>query len=150
MPEPLPLVWVHKIFDRLGVAYGTAFARKWESIDNMDEVYQDWSNRLAGYQVNEGAAIRWALEHLPEGGAPNAMEFRLLCRSAPQPVFKALPSPAGSQVPAGVVEKVSAGIAAVKSIDPKYWAHQLREREAAGASLTQAQRTMWRAALGVK
>jgi hypothetical protein len=150
MPEPLPIAWIHKIFERLGIAYGSSFARKWESIENMDEVHQDWSKRLAGYQANNGAAILWALDHLPEHSAPNAMEFRMLCRAAPEPAFKALPPPPGAQPPKALVEKVAAGMAAAKSTDPKHWAWLLKGREEGGEKLTQAQRSMWRTALGVE
>lgn len=34
-----------------------------------------------------------------------------------------------------------------KRIDPRAWAYRLRDREARGDRLTQAQRTMWRAAI---
>lgn len=150
MPEPLPAPWVDKIFERLGVAYGDSFTRKWAGLSgNLDAVKADWATRLAGYQANEGAAIRWALDNLPEHSAPNAMEFRLLCRAAPQPVFKALEPPPGTQPPKALVEAVTTGMAAVKSTDPKYWAHLLKGREEGGEKLTQAKRTMWRAALGV-
>lgn len=150
MPEPLPALWVDKIFERLGIAYGASFYRKWEGMaGNLDAVKADWATRLAGYQANEGAAIRWALDNLPEHSAPNAMEFRLLCRSAPQPVFKALEPPPGAQPPKALVEAVVTGMAAVKSTDPKFWAHELKRREEAGERLSAAQRVLWRQALGV-
>lgn len=81
--------FVEKIFARLLVRYGAAWNRMWEGVE-PDAVKADWERVLSG--VN-GAAIMFALEHLPADRPPTAGQFRALCISPP-PVWRpSLPPP---------------------------------------------------------
>ena len=77
----LPNNWVDRIFAKLTLVYGTDFTRRWEGLD-VDDVKADWARELAMYQ-QAPAAIAYALENLPENKPPNVLQFRALCRAAP-------------------------------------------------------------------
>lgn len=78
MPS-LPKQSVDQIFARLLVRYGATWIRMWDDID-MEAVKADWAEVL-GHCSRE--QIRHALEHLPDGRPPNAMQFRELCAQLP-------------------------------------------------------------------
>lgn len=87
----LPITWIDRIFQKLAIAYGRDFMHKWEGIP-ADEVKDDWAHTLAGF-TERPEAIMYALQNLPDGKAPTAMEFRALCRNAPRNEKPALPEP---------------------------------------------------------
>jgi len=87
----LPMLWVDKIFTKLGLVYGRALLSQYEGFD-IDDVKADWAHELAGYE-NHPESIAFALQNLPIDRPPNVLQFRAMCRRAPPPVFKALPTP---------------------------------------------------------
>lgn len=87
----LPIHWIDRIFQKLAIAYGRDFLRKWEGIPE-DEVKEDWAHTLAGFQERP-EAIMHALQNLPDDKPPTAMEFRALCRTAPRTERPSLPEP---------------------------------------------------------
>jgi len=161
MHTSLPDAVVSRLFAALRANYGSAFDRLWECPAGESPekhavgIKALWAKELAGYSENLGA-IGYALENLPEQ-VPNLPQFRAICRRAPAKVVPRLEAPKGTSDP----EAVAAAIAAVQgnSLDPKAWAIALRDRERAqrrnpGAYtrnelMTQAQRHMWRQALGL-
>lgn len=144
----LPSAWVDRLFQQLTVTYGQRFLGLYAGI-NLDAVKADWAEKLAGFE-NNPKAIAHALSVLPADKAPNALEFRNACRNAPELAQRALPGPNGTKPNPVVLKRVSGALKGSASLDPKAWAHKLAEREAGGASLTRAQREMWRDALGLE
>lgn len=93
----LPNNWVDRIFAKLTLVYGTDFTRRWEGL-NVDDVKADWARELAMYQ-QAPASITYALENLPENKPPNVLQFRALCRAAPnRPVTPRLEHSSGKTV----------------------------------------------------
>lgn len=86
----LPLQAVDRLFDRLTATYGRQFLNMYEGM-NSNAIKTIWAHELGGYTQRMGD-IAWALENLPER-APNAIEFRNLCRKAPTPDNIPLPAP---------------------------------------------------------
>lgn len=153
MPESsLPEAWVERIFATMRATYGASFDRQWECPPGVDpaehgaQLKAHWARELRGYQQSP-QAIRHALENLPDH-PPNLVEFRALLRRAPLPEFKALPSPV-SKPDQAMLAKAVGSLTHGAAYDPKAWARALAEREANGANLTLAQRTIWRTALKV-
>lgn len=87
----LPASWVDRIFQRLTVVYGRDFLSRYDGQD-IAEVKADWGAELTCYQ-QAPEAIRYALEHIPSDKPPTVLQFRDICRRAPQYVPPALPSP---------------------------------------------------------
>lgn len=84
----LPESWVAKIFSELSGLYGAQFRSKFSQIENGVDVgikmaMVAWSKELGGF-VDHPDAIAYALNHLPTEHAPNALEFRDICRRAPR------------------------------------------------------------------
>jgi hypothetical protein len=141
----LPAAWVDRIFDKLTLAYGHDFLRKWEGLD-MGAVKADWGQELGGYTLNPGA-LRYALDHLPADKAPNAKQFRGLCMNRPDQKPALLPAPITAPSP-DVVEKIAAlAKPAATRAHPRDWARRLEAREKAGEPLSHSQREAWRLAL---
>lgn len=86
----LKLKAVDRIFERLGATYGRDFTGRWEGMD-QNTIKSSWAHELSGF-ANSLPSIGWALENLPER-APNVIEFRGLCRRAPQAEQPLLESP---------------------------------------------------------
>lgn len=85
---------VDRIFARLLGVYGTQFSSKFSRIDNGVDVgllnaKSVWSEELGGFH-DSLESIAWALKHLSPDFAPNAIEFRELCRRAPRKEVRAL------------------------------------------------------------
>lgn len=140
----LPAAWVDRVFEKLMLSYGHDFLRRWEGLD-LEKVKADWAHELAGFEQNPDA-IKHALMHLPAGQPPTVMQFRALCIGRPDANVPALPAPKAD--PARVADAIKRAATAQRTQDPKAWAHRLRVREDQLDRLTQAQRTMWRAAIG--
>jgi hypothetical protein len=145
--KTLPLDWVKRLWSELRATYGAAFDRQWECPTGVDPeehvngLMRHWALSLGGY-VDKPEALRHGLDHLPPH-PPNLIEFRALCMRCPEKALPQLPSPKAD--PARVAQLVASITVSPQS--PKAWAQRLREKEAQGASLTAAQRDMWRAAL---
>ena len=141
MHATLPDHWIASIFARLQVRYGSQWSNKWRGIELAD-VQADWARELAGYARNPDS-IRHALDNLPADAPPTVGQFNALCRNAPVALPPALPAPAAD--PERVKACTASLVGKVKA-HRREWAHELQAREP-GGGLTEAQRTMWRAAL---
>lgn len=133
----LPLKTVERLFDRLAATYGREWMQRWEGLDDK-AVKALWGHELAPYATRLHS-IAWALENLPER-APNAIQFRNLCRQAPAPVeeLPALPAPNPERMKQ---EMAKLGHTAAKppTRDPghhKAWAHRIVARHQAGEKIT--------------
>lgn len=144
LPEP----WVDKLFQKLSVTYGQSFMRQYDGVDPVD-VKANWAHELSAFQQSPDA-IRHGLEHLPPDRAPTVLQFKELCRRAPDSAFPrlaALPPPPSEPVDPVVAAAVRDALQAKSGRDPKQWARDLRDKEAAGAKLTLFQRQCFREAL---
>lgn len=145
----LPEAWVRKIFATMRATYGAAFDRQWQCPAGTDpaehaaEMIGHWARELRGYQQSP-QAIAYALDHLP-ANPPNLIEFKTLCRGAPQYTQKQLEGP--KVTPEKMLEAVAAIAKPEPTHDSKKWAKDLQAIEQRGGKLTLAQRAMWRAAL---
>lgn len=139
----LPSPWVDKIFTKLAVTYGQRFLGLYAGLD-LGAVKEDWGYELRAY-AQSPSAIGHALEHLPTEKPPTVLEFRALCRQAPQYVERQLEAP--RVLPERMREAVAGIVKPAAIDDPKQWAKDLEQREKNGANLTLAQRAMWREAL---
>lgn len=84
----LPDAWVSRIFQSLTGIYGAQFRSKFSQLENGVDVgiamaAQSWAKELGNF-ADKPEAISYALDHLPTDHAPNALEFRDICRRAPQ------------------------------------------------------------------
>lgn len=146
LPEP----WVRKIFAAMRATYGAAFDRQWQCPAGVDPAEHaagmvgHWARELRGYQ-QAPAAIAYALDHLP-ANPPNLVEFKALCRGAPQYAPPRLEGP--KVTPERMVEAVAGIAKPAPKHNPRQWAEDLKAIEARGGHLTLAQRQMWRVALG--
>lgn len=148
----LPAAWVDRIFDKLTVAYGHEFLRRWEGLDQA-LVKADWAHELAGFEAMP-YAIKHGLENLPMDKPPTARSFRALCNTVPMATNLGLAAPSAKPPPAVAARLASVGAVAG---DPKAWARRLRDIELSaggelpnGRHLTGAQREMWRTALAAE
>ncbi|MDH0363451.1 hypothetical protein [Comamonas aquatica] len=146
----LPLPWVEKIFEKLGVTYGRDFLARWDGFDAdaMAAVKYDWCMELGGF-FDKPDAIAYGLAHLP-AKSPNVLEFRDICRRAPQPELKKLPRPVQDpQAVADVVGVVKSKLTKLPAVDPKGWALKLKARHERGEKLGSHQVHAYRQALGL-
>ena len=143
----LPTKWIEALFTKLTLAYGRDFLGRWEGLDVMD-VKTDWGHELAGFERHP-EAIAYALANLPQK-APTVMEFRAICRKAPQPEVPRLEQPAADP------ERVAAELAKLAplrrraEIDRKDWARTLIARHESGEVLRPIQLRFAREALRIK
>lgn len=143
MPSPLPENWIDALFARLTGIYGNRFTNMWANID-VNLVRQTWATELAGVQP---AAIKYALEHLPDEFPPTALQFKKTCLMRPeQPKQIAYDAPATEAVRKAIV-------GAMKPAEPaggmKAWAYRLKSLHDAGSKLSANQIRCYRAALGL-
>lgn len=134
---PLPASWVNKIFEKLSMTHGRDFLSRWDGFDAdaMLEVKADWGMELGGF-VDQPDAIAHALAHLP-AKAPNVIEFRQLCLTAPQPEFKQLPRPTQDpQAVAKVMNHVKTALTQIPKRDPKQWARNIVAKAKAGKGVS--------------
>lgn len=145
---------VERIFTRLTATYGREFMGKWDG-QEIVAVKSLWAHELASFDEKPRLhCIAWALENLPPR-APNLIEFKLLCRQAPQ--WQALKLDVPKADPK-VVDAEMAKIAATairSSVDPKApgdplaWAKRLKAKHDAGEKLGTYQIFCYRKALGI-
>ena len=136
-----------RIFARLTGTYGRDFASRYEGSD-PNTVRSIWAHELEGFS-NDLPSIAWALEHLPER-APNAIEFKALCRRAPQAEQPRLEAPKAD------LARVNAELAKLAPMlqptrdrlrkhegrDYRAWARAIVERKKAGDPITPTQYAM--------
>lgn len=140
----LPSSWTERIFAKLTVTYGQRFLGLYAGVD-LQAVKDDWGHELRAYAQSPDA-LKHALSILPVDKPPTVLEFRQLCRSAPQYVTQQLPAPRTPPPP-----RMREAVATIgqDKCDSKQWARDLKEREQRDPKgLTSAQRWMWREALG--
>lgn len=143
----LPLQAINRLFDRLAATYGSAWLRQWDGMDPA-AIKSLWAHELSGYEHNL-AAIAWALENLPET-CPNLIQFRNLCRKAPEVEQKRLaPPPADPAIVADALAKISAMTAKkpAHGYDYKAWAKRIMQRVTDGELVNPTSARMAREAL---
>jgi hypothetical protein len=130
----LSLQAVERLFLRLGATYGRDFINKFEGSE-ISAVKSSWAHELAGYTANMHP-IAWALENLPER-CPNVIEFRSLCRRAPQTQVLALPEPTADPLRVAAELSKLAAIAhpGAQLIDHKGWAKRIIARHEYGVKV---------------
>ena len=135
---------VRAVHARMLVRYGSRWTSMYSDV-KPEMVEADWCEQLEGVRPK---AIEYALVNLPLQWPPNAAEFRALCNARPDsvPRLPAPHEPASDEVVQEAVGRARRG--AFGAMD-RQWANRLRQREESGHKLTQAQRDMWRQALGV-
>jgi len=146
---------VERIFTRLTATYGREFMGKWEG-QEIVPVKSLWAHELASFDDKPRLnCIAWALENLP-ARAPNLIEFKMLCRQAPQWQALQLDAP---KVDPKIVDAEMAKIAAtaIRSSssrdshgDPLGWAKHLKARHDGGEKLGMYQIFCYRKALGIE
>jgi hypothetical protein len=146
----LPSKAIERLFERLTATYGREWVNRWEGID-LAAIKTVWAHELSVY-ANHLEDIAWALENLP-ARAPNVIEFKQLCRSAPRQDVQALPAPPADP------ERVKAEMAKLHDVlkakptsrhDPKAWAKTILARDAAGDKLSAISVRFAKEALGVR
>lgn len=92
--NPLPAVWVDRLFARLQGVYGRDFTYQFSNVDStgfdvgLANARQVWAEELGGFSEHP-EAIAYALENLPER-IPNVIVFLEICRKAPRKGYNAL------------------------------------------------------------
>lgn len=144
----LPSQWVDRIFLRLLGVYGAQFKAKFSVVEagvdvGMANAKEVWADELKGF-VTWPEAIAYGLSHLPVDHAPNAIEFRDICRRAPDKAVPALPHKMTEADHKRVAEAAGAAIRGMKAkisdgID-RHWATHPRSNEQLAAIFAAAQR----------
>ncbi len=126
----LPMSWIDKIFHRLLGVYGAQFKAKFSVVENGVDVglmnaKEVWSEELATF-VGFPESIAYALKNLPSERAPNAIEFRELCRRAPRKEVPAIEYKPTTEDHERAIKAAESAVAALKpklsdGID-KHWA----------------------------
>lgn len=142
-PQPLSSQAIDQIFAQLHIVWGRNFLAQYEGQD-LTVIKANWARTLAGLD-RRPHAIAYAIENLPPKQM-NALEFRDLCRRAPDPVQPRLPPPAIDKARAREALRM-ARQALAGGADPLEWARKLQARERAGERLTLAQREGYQQAL---
>lgn len=147
----LPLQAVDRLFDRLSATYGRHFLSMYEGMD-ANAIKAVWSHELSGFATRL-QCVAWALENLPER-PPNPIEFRNLCRRAPEPETKKLAEPPADpdRVKAEFAKLNKAFVAArdVANNDNLSWARKIVGRWEAGDRVNSLPLKMAREALARK
>lgn len=138
---------VEYIFSVCAATYGEAWDRSLGRAPITD-TKTAWLNAVAQFNSKPGKKrIMWALDNLPDR-APNPIQFRNLCQSAPMPETPTLEAPkADPERVAAELAKLGKVVAAKPAANSKQWAHTLKAREEAGDRLNLNQKRCWRAAL---
>lgn len=148
----LPDAWVDRIFLKMTLVYGHQFLSRWDGMP-IELVKADWGKELSAYQQNPGA-IAHALEHLPTAKPPTVLEFRDICRRAPQ-LRNADESlqigHSGKPVDPELVRQAIGEIRAKPATSSsRRWAERMQERDKARPQgVTPTMRRMYRTALGL-
>jgi hypothetical protein len=149
----LPQDWVNRIFDKLTLTYGQSFLDRWRDID-LKAVKADWGFELATFE-KVPHCIAFALANLPATSrGPSVVEFKALCRQAPELEKPRLPEPkADPERVAAELAKLAPIIAQTKAADPmKYdsraWAKKILTEHKGGLRRTPTVVAMARRAMG--
>jgi hypothetical protein len=130
----LPMTVIDRLFQRMAATYGASWDRSMGNAPLAD-VKTAWAHELQGFGARLDA-VAWALENLPER-CPNVIEFRNLCRKAPEPETPKLPEPpADPERLRAELAKLQPIIDAAKravTVDRLAWARRIVSRRDAGA-----------------
>ena len=143
---------IDRIFSRLAAAYGKQFFELYAQVDPGD-VKTAWCHELDVFGTPDGfKRIAWALDNLPDR-APNLLQFRNLCRSAPAPAAIALPVPVAN--PERMREELAklghvTGAKMQTTTGAMDWAPRILARHAAGAKITPTVMAMAREAEAIR
>lgn len=122
---------IDRLFTRLSATYGAAWTRQWADVPIVD-VKTAWGHELAGY-IDHMQAIGYALDNLPER-CPNVIQFKHLCRAAPQRDVPRIEAPKAD--PARVAEVLSKlALPPTTGHDPKAWARRIVARHEQGDNI---------------
>ena len=125
-----PAGWIDRIFTKLIAIYGRDFLSRWEGID-IGDVKEDWRHELNGFE-RFPKSIAYALDNLPDK-PPTVLEFRALCRRAPDDAAPRLEAPpASKEIRERELAKIREILARPKDNDPRAWAKRIVERHKAG------------------
>jgi len=124
------------LFNRLLAVYGAQWSKQWQDVP-MQDAKEAWARELGQFS-GRLQAIACALQNLPER-APNAVQFRNLCRAAPEADVPALPMPAAN--PAQMREELAKlghvpGAKVQTTTGMMDWAPAIIARHAAGEKIT--------------
>jgi hypothetical protein len=129
----LPLQAVERLFDRLSATYGREFFARYDGLD-PNAIKSVWAHELSAYS-HRLEDIAWALENLPER-CPNAIEFRNICRKAPERDKPKLPeAPANLERLKSELAKLLPAIKAAQKVatnDGLAWARSIVEKYDSG------------------
>jgi hypothetical protein len=126
----LPDAWIDRIFDKLALTYGRAWAAKWDGLD-VGAVKTNWANELAGLEA-QPEAIRYGLMNLPADRPPTVLEFRAIARRCPAPNLPRLGTPKGGMPPWVREALACLRLPVEKSPDGKDWARRIAAKAARG------------------
>lgn len=138
----LPIKAIDRLFERLAATYGNDWTRQWASVPIAD-VKSVWAHELSGF-AGKLQCIAWALENLPEQ-CPNVIQFKHLCRKAPDSVLPQLAAPEPKADPARVAAELAKlrgtlGIPApgapTNQVNHRAWAPRILARLEAGEKIS--------------
>lgn len=133
---------VDQLFALFAASYGKRWLDMWDGMD-MDLVASVWMAELDGLKLRH---IKFGLQHRPREFPPTAMQFRDLCKQAPDPPMQSLPDNTRKADPARL-QAILATIPRGAARDPLACAQKHLERLNAGERLTPTQRDLVRKAL---
>lgn len=129
----LPSKAIDRLFDRLAATYGAEWVNRWQGLDSQ-AVKSLWGHELSAYATRL-EAIAWALENLPPR-APNAIEFKQLCRNAPAPEMPKLPEPKADperlKAELAKLGEMRAKLSTGPTVDHRAWARRIMGRYEGG------------------
>ena len=141
---------IDRLFDRLAATYGNEWINRWQGLDGQ-AVKSLWAHELSGF-TNQLHAIAWALENLP-ARSPNVIEFRNLCRSAPQLEAPKLPEPKADperlKQELAKLGNIRQKVATASGVDHKAWAKRIIEKHQSGVRLNPTTLRFAKEALGM-
>lgn len=141
----LPNHWIDRIFEKLTLVYGQEFLNRWKGVP-IDEVKMDWAHELGGLK-EQPEAVTWALRHLPTERPPTVLQFREICRRAPDPERPRLSQPKADSLRVQTeIAKLRASLSAsIVAANPTDWAHRILAEHEAGVLKTSTVLAMARA-----
>lgn len=78
-PQPMPTLWIERLFDKLSCYYGSKFGDLWRGCE-IRSVKRTWAKALAGYSPEE---VKHGLDAcLSRIFPPTLPEFLMLCRQS--------------------------------------------------------------------
>jgi hypothetical protein len=140
---------VDHVFAVLEATYGPSWDRA-KGNAPIGSVKTVWAHHLSEFTHSRAAkqSILWALQN-PTDAAPNAMQFRNLCRQAPSRTLDALPAPLPKQNPE-MAAKIRESLAATpKKTGRLDWSRRILQDVENGIKRTPTVIAMAKAALGI-